>query len=430
MGLDEEADVVRECAAIRLGFLLKRYAKAGIDFYADEVVLFFLLHHQLNDTSRFNDIQQSIALFNVARYTDLTVAEVAVGSETWMKYTNLLNVPEPIENAVKNDLYHPGEGTDYSVTELIDPPRKRTLEKKHDDEITVDVADEIYRLLGQAIHTILERAGVPERRFAITVLGKTVAGKIDRFKDGVLQDWKVTTVYRFKNGVAPFEVEAQLNCYAEILRQNGMKVERLEANPIFRDWSKLAVLRDPEIPRHQTIKVPVRMWTSEETRKYLADRVALHESAKLQLPDCSNEERWAKPDTYAVMKKDRERAVRVLDTRALAEEFIALQKDQSSLYIVHRPGQNVRCQSYCSAAPFCEQWKKLQEASAPTAAVVETPKPPPAFPPMIEVALTPAPFRPSGVTPLKRAAPAKARKAQKKKRAEKIQLKLVKGKKS
>jgi len=279
-----------------------------------------------------------------------------------MKHTNEMNLPEPIANAVKNDPYDKGEDADYSVTELIDPPRKIALQRIHQEEITEDVADGIFRLLGQAVHTILERAGVPERRFAVTVLGKTITGKMDRYKDGLLQDWKVTSAYQFKGGKAPFNVECQLNCYAEILRQNGKKITRLEAVGILRDWSKLEVLRGGgDYPAHQVIVAQVPIWPEEHAKKFLEARVSLHEAAKIQLPQCTDGERWSRPDVFAVMKKDRERAVRLLATKQLAEDFISMQKDKTALLVVHRPGQNVRCESYCYAAPFCEQWKRIQE---------------------------------------------------------------------
>lgn len=279
-----------------------------------------------------------------------------------MKYTNVLNLPEPIVKAVEKDLYDKGEGADYSITELVDPPRKQTLEKKHAEDLVTDVSDEIFKLLGQSVHTILERAGVPERRFAITILGKTITGKFDRYKGGRLQDWKVTSAYRFKNGQAPFEVVAQLNGYAEIARQNGFPVEILEAVGILRDWSKLEVLRDKtkSYPRHQVVVVPVPIWTSEECIRYLEERVARHEAAKESLPECQDSERWARPEVWAVMKEKQVRAKRLFPNKPEAEAFIAKEKKPEGLSIVHRPGENIRCQSYCYAAPFCSQWREIQ----------------------------------------------------------------------
>ena len=277
-----------------------------------------------------------------------------------MKYTNALNLPEPLVKAIINDLYSKGE-SDYSVTELLTPPRVVALIRKHQNEIEVDVADEIYRLCGQLIHSLLERAGVPERRWSITVLGKTVSGKMDRFKDGVLDDWKFTTAWKFKDGTAPIEVEQQLNCYAEILRQNGHTVTELRAIGILRDFSKLEVFRNESYPRKQTVIVPVKLWTPAEAKLFLNNRVVLHEKAKQELPLCSKEERWAKDDEWAVTKKGNKRATKLLSTPELAEEFKSEQKKPLEYEIKKREGESTRCKAYCKAAAFCEQWKKIKD---------------------------------------------------------------------
>lgn len=282
-----------------------------------------------------------------------------------MKYTNALNLPDPIVKAIENDDYDRGEETDYTVTELVDPPRKVALQHQHKNELQEDVADAIFKLLGKSMHKILEQAGVPERRFAITVSGKSIAGKPDRItKEGLVQDWKLTTVYQFQGGEVSAEIHAQLNCYAEILRQNGRAVTRLQAVGVFRDWSKRKAFRErfKGYPQKQVLVVEIPLWPSEHARAYLEARVRLHEAAKAALPECSPGERWARPEIFAVMKQGQKSAVRgsgKLQSRALAEAFIEMQKDKEKLSIEHRPGESVRC-GYCAAAPFCDQWKKIQ----------------------------------------------------------------------
>ena len=72
-----------------------------------------------------------------------------------MKYTNTNNIPKEIIRAVSNDSYSKGAST-ISVTGLLQPPRIRVLREEHDNEIVVDVSNEIWKLLGQSVHTILE----------------------------------------------------------------------------------------------------------------------------------------------------------------------------------------------------------------------------------------------------------------------------------
>ena len=79
-----------------------------------------------------------------------------------LKYTNNQNIPEEIIRAVHNDSYSKGAST-MSVTGLLAPPRIRLLKEEHDSEISVDVSSEIWKLLGQSVHTILERANEATR---------------------------------------------------------------------------------------------------------------------------------------------------------------------------------------------------------------------------------------------------------------------------
>ena len=72
--------------------------------------------------------------------------------------TNVHGLPQSIVAAVTNDPYT--GGGDISATKLIDAPQIRTLMAKHKDQITTDVSERIWSLLGQAVHTILERAAL------------------------------------------------------------------------------------------------------------------------------------------------------------------------------------------------------------------------------------------------------------------------------
>ena len=74
-----------------------------------------------------------------------------------MRLTNANNIPVQIVRAVENDGYTKGEA-EMSVTGLLQPPQLSILRKHHEASITEDVADRIWMLLGQSIHSVLERA--------------------------------------------------------------------------------------------------------------------------------------------------------------------------------------------------------------------------------------------------------------------------------
>lgn len=272
-----------------------------------------------------------------------------------MKVTNRTGLPEAIVNAVTNDSYSRGDA-DISVTSLLAPPRQVALKEKHWSELEEDVSERIWSLLGQSIHTILERANkndIAERRLVIEVEGWRVSGAMDLVHDGgTLSDYKTVTAYKFKDGKAPIEYEQQLNCYAEILRQHGEPVGKLQIVGILRDWSKMEARKDPTYPQAQVIVVPVPLWPADIAQKFMKARVLLHQAARKDLPLCSAEDRWARPDTYAVIKQGAKRASRVYENE---EEAVAHAKQDAALYVEKRCGENIRCQSYCSVARFCSQ---------------------------------------------------------------------------
>lgn len=281
-----------------------------------------------------------------------------------VKLTNKLNLPDAIVRAVTNDSYTPGN-SDISVTTLISPPRIRVLRRRHWDELEEDVADRIWALMGQVGHSILERAddaAITERRLYATVAGYRIGGQIDRIEPDTVIDYKFTSRWTAADGIKP-EWEAQANIYRYLCRVNGLDAPRGQIVAIYRDWSKLQAARDASYPQQQVEVFDVAAWDHERTERYIMLRLAQHTRAENELPDCTAEERWAKPDTWAVCRTDRKRALRVLDSEGKAHAWACSNdytlKDgtlKSKVYIEHRPGESTRCQHYCAVAPFCEQW--------------------------------------------------------------------------
>jgi hypothetical protein len=274
------------------------------------------------------------------------------------KLTNVHNLPAAIVAAVQNDPYV--GGGDISTTKLIDSPRVRVLGGKHKDQITVDVSERVWALLGQAVHTILERAGlrqegmVVEERLYADVDGWQVSGQVDsmHLEMQKLSDYKVTTVWK-KGGSDGWT--RQLNVLRWLAHKNGHTINTLEVIGIFRDWRKSEALRDPSYPQSaiQTIHVP--LWTLEEAEDYVRERVAIHQAASKGIDiQCTDEERWMSPSKFALMKDGAKRAVRVADR---AEDLGEAGEGYS---IVERKGEAKRCQMYCDVSAFCTQWAAEQ----------------------------------------------------------------------
>src|SRR3972149_7541494 len=278
-----------------------------------------------------------------------------------MRLTNRANLPQSLVNAVNNDNYSRGQ-SDISVTQLIDSPLVRTLRKEHRDEIEEDVSDRIWALFGQVVHTILERAnttGMVEQRLYATVDGHKLSGQFDHLENGGLTDWKLTSVWAVVYGKT--EWGKQLNVLAYLCRLKGLEVKQLQIVAMMRDWQKSKVEAEGNYPKTQVITIPIEMWQPERQEEYIKERLAAHYS---NLPFCSDEERWKKDDTWAVMKKGRKSALRLLATNEEAIDWCKSNKyeiGKDGIYFETREGEYRRCENYCNVKQWCPLYAKIED---------------------------------------------------------------------
>lgn len=316
-----------------------------------------------------------------------------------MKITDHLGLPQPIVDAVKNDPYHKGEA-DFSVTELIQPPRLRSLYRKHHDEISEDASDRIWSLFGQLAHLVFERANtstIAEERFFmdIEVDGKTykISGSMDvviprgPLSEGLLQDYKYTTRYSLAGDLKK-EWIAQQNIYVHLLALHKYDIDRAEIVVIARDWSKrqARLKKTPDYPQKPVAIRRVPLWGKEKTIEYIKERIRLHVAAEKHLPECDSEDRWQNESTYAVMKKGGKKALSASEkvfidgvetaiplTKERAEEIAEVKRKKNkkdTIYVEYRPGENKRCEDYCAVRNLCDQFKELKKLEPGSAANV------------------------------------------------------------
>lgn len=284
-----------------------------------------------------------------------------------MKYTNKMNLPLSLVSAITNDDYTMGSA-DISVTTLIQPPKIRVLSKRHRDEITEDVADCIYRLVGSNTHYILERMenkdALQEERINIECNGWTISGKADLYETEIIYDYKNTSVWAVINGVKP-EWANQLNCYAHGYRDAGFPVKGLAIIAILRDWSKFKAKEKGDYPAKQVVTLPIPLWKPEKAQAYIEGRVSLHQAAEKladdDIPECTPEGRWERPTKYAVVKGQNKGAWRVVDSLDEAEKLKAkIEESSGNEYRIDtRPGESVRCINYCSCCDYCHYYKSI-----------------------------------------------------------------------
>jgi hypothetical protein len=247
-----------------------------------------------------------------------------------MQYTNKHDVPIEVIRAVQNDPYTKGEGVTLSVTQLIKSPRIVALAEQHDADISVDYRDEVFKLLGKAVHLALENANaddenlIPERRLYAEIDGWRISGQTDTMslKEKMLTDYKCTSVYAV--GSDKPEWEQQLNLYTWLWRKHGYEVERLRIMAILRDWRRSDADKKFDYPQSPVVCLEIPIWGFIKQTDFVQQRVAMHQAAmKGELPECTDEDRWL------------------------------------------RRGKNIRCEgNWCQVAPFCSQWQAMKEEKA------------------------------------------------------------------
>ena len=282
-----------------------------------------------------------------------------------MKLTNKHNLPGPIYSKVLSGM-RPNPPR-YGLTTLLRPAHMVALEIKHWDELEADAMDHVWRLFGSAIHQMIavddEKTILREHLLETIVDGVTVRTAVDRlWRDGprnVLTEFKTTSVWSVVFGKP--EWEQQLNLQGAVLMANGRRADKMEVVALLRDFSARDAKYDSQKPQTPVVRVEVETWAPERADKFLRDRVAAHKSARNgSIGECSDEERWAKPDTYAVMKPGRKSALRVLPSHAEAATWGNLNA-LGQFTIEHRPGENTRCERYCPVSLFCDQFKQLKQ---------------------------------------------------------------------
>lgn len=285
-----------------------------------------------------------------------------------MKYTNKYHLPEILVRALKrND--HKQEGK-YSVSQLVNPPRVEWLKRRHDEEIVRDASENLWSLLGTAIHSVIEKNGgssdLIEQHLCVEVNEVKISGTPDHFNIDTLtlNDWKCTSIWTYIYGGRSEWVQA-LNIYAWMLSKKfGKYAKKLVNQMILRDHSKRDAKFKPDYPKVPFAQMEQEVWPPEQTEQFIMSRLALHEDSEdtpdAELPACTDEERWKKEDIWKVYKN--ETSVRAMpggvhegpDAEAKARSMA--KKNSGDVRKIK--GETMRCAEYCDAAPWCNQYQK------------------------------------------------------------------------
>lgn len=272
--------------------------------------------------------------------------------------TNKYNLPD-VFIQIASKQYKGSEN--YSASMLNKAVRQIWLERRHRDEVEVDVIDTLWALMGSAVHSVLdkgqEKDALTEQYIKTEIAGKYFVGMADHYKDGVISDYKFTTVWSYIY-MKKSDHQLQLNAYKYLYESLGFEVKKLQIVFIFRDWNKNKVDNNYPPAPVMTVDIPFMDNMEEIIKSKISLCEQYRDTPDNELPFCNDEERWAKPSAWAVMKEGRKTAIRVLESQEECLSYIFTNNLDNNHFVEERKGnQYVRC-DYCSGKQFCNQYQE------------------------------------------------------------------------
>ena len=291
-----------------------------------------------------------------------------------MRITNELGLPEPFVQAAAGDGRHAPRPKTYSVTQMMKGVKQVVLERRHGDEMEEDASAYVWAVFGTAVHKVLEDATEAPYQLKEGFVemdmgdGYRLTGIFDLYDDatGTVTDYKSTSVWKVVKGEWD-DYRRQLLIYALILRKMGFDARRGQVVALLKDHSKTKAKHERGYPKHPVF-VKEFEFTDEDfercerfLRERFAELAAAEGMGDDEIPPCTPEERWARPDQWAVMRRDRKRAVRLYEDKGDAYQRAAGENracGRDLYYVEERPGADGRCPEYCSAAPWCSYFRE------------------------------------------------------------------------
>lgn len=291
-----------------------------------------------------------------------------------MKVNNKFNLPPFVVEALTYSDYSKGD-SQISVTQLIDSPRITQLKKKFADQLESDAVDFVWSRFGTSVHTMFEEAikssgfdAITEERMFVDLDGWTLSGAVDMqevHEDGVIvSDFKVTSVWSVIYDKTSWH--DQLNTYAYLIRKaKGLSVKKLQIVALLRDWQRRKAEEDSNYPESPIAIIEIPLWSDDDQDTYIEERMRLHKEADFdnamdtEMSQCTSAEMWEKPTKYAVIKKNRKRAIKLHDD---LDEATAMAESLGQDHFVEtRVGELTRCKGdWCGVSAFCTQWQNLK----------------------------------------------------------------------
>jgi hypothetical protein len=308
-----------------------------------------------------------------------------------MKIINDLGMPDHAFKAIcmRQGRPEPPKLDYIGVSALMNAPLPRYLFARYWHQLEQKASETMNALQGQMGHLLFDKVETDtetEIHLKVDFEGQRLYGIADYYdpKLKTLGDAKFKQVNAVTASTirGTKDLETQLNIYCWMARKMGYTVEHLQGDIYINGWTVYRSYGDSAYPKAPYIKLSIPIWEDAFTANYVRERLKVHdtrairllrergpeiedglgfvlEGAMLEIPVCTDEERFMQPTKWAVMRDGQKKAVKLFDNMNDAYTFIGLQKDAFKLGVTERKGGYMKCGFYCNVRQFCPHNKKL-----------------------------------------------------------------------
>lgn len=271
----------------------------------------------------------------------------------------LQSFPSPFVRVLTQEYYDAGH-SDYTITQILGPPRRTGLKSEGHQEIVRSVYAGMVAMWGTAMHWILEQGSRKEegehtevRNFhTMTIDGDdvVVSGCMDLWEKKIAWDYKFIKGFQEKMKPEHYD-QIQLNAWLAI--KNGWEVENVGICYTDKTWSPGQADVNPAYPQ-MPCQVYIHPYDAEYAERLIIERVTDHHRARKGSPrDCRPTEQWAEPDVWALKNPGAGKARK--KCYSLTEAYEEMKKGE---IIEKRPGLKKYCTSWCGLKYCCPQYER------------------------------------------------------------------------
>jgi hypothetical protein len=311
-----------------------------------------------------------------------------------MKIINDLDMPDHAFKAIcKRSRTEPPKLDYIGVTTLMGAPLPRYLLARYWYQLEQKASETMNALQGQMGHMLFDKVETEtetEIHLKVEFEGQTIHGIADYYdpKLKTLGDAKFKQVNAVTASTirGSQDLETQLNIYCWMARKMGYTVEHLQGDIYINGWTVYRSYGDSAYPKAPYVKLSIPIWEEAFTEQYVRERLKVHDTVAikmlrgtdvltagtnnlfvldklaLEIPVCTDEERFMQPTKYAVMRDGQKKAVKLFDRNDDAHTWLAAQlyaKPSDKLSVTERKGGYMRCQFYCGVRTVCPHNKVL-----------------------------------------------------------------------